>query len=74
MKRFQRVKKKRKLKTPGGKTVWHFKKKKTGFHECANCKSKLNRPRLNSTQIKKLPKTKKRPEIPYPELCSRSMR
>jgi len=63
-----------KIKTPGGKTVMHFKKKKHGYSVCSRCGAKLNRPKLNPTQMKKLPKTKKRPERPFPELCSKCMR
>ena len=60
-----------KVKTPGGKTVIHLKKRKPSYAICKKCGAKLNRPKLN---VKKLPKTKKRPERPFPELCSKCMR
>lgn len=74
MKRFQRVKIKVKKRTPGGRTTIHFRKRKPSPAKCGKCGTKLNRARLNPTQLRKLPKTKKRPERPYPELCPRCMR
>jgi large subunit ribosomal protein L34e len=73
MKRFQRTSKKMKKKTPGGKTGVYFKKKKPSHHKC-KCKAKLNRAKLTPNQLKKLPKVKRRPERPYPEMCSGCMR
>jgi len=66
--------KKYKVKTPGGRTVAHFKKRKSSYARCKKCGAKLNRPKLSVEQLKRLPKTKKRPERPFPELCSKCMR
>jgi len=63
-----------KIKTSGGKTVIHFKKRKPSYAVCKNCGAKLNKPKLSVKQLKNLPKTKKRPERPFPELCSKCMR
>ena len=69
-----RARKKRKIVTPGGKTVVHIKQKKPAYIKCGNCGAKLNRSKLNPTEIKKLPKAKRRPERPLPHLCSGCMR
>ncbi len=69
-----RSKKRHKVKTPGGRNVTHYKKKRPSYARCKNCGAKLNRPKLSVKQLKKLPKTKKRPERPFPELCSGCMR
>ncbi len=63
-----------KVKTPGGRTVIHFRKKKPSYSRCGKCGAKLNRPKLTVKELKKLPKTKKRPERPFPELCPKCMR
>jgi len=73
MKRFQRTKKKIRKKTPGARIGIYFKKRKPSYVKC-KCGAKLNRAKLTPIQLKKLPKTKKRPQRPYPELCSRCMR
>jgi len=69
-----RSKKRYKVKTPGGKNVTHFRKKKPSYDRCKKCGAKLNRPKLSVKELKRLPKTKKRPERPFPELCSKCMR
>jgi len=69
-----RTKKKIKVVTPGGRTVVHIKKKKPAYHKCGVCGAKLNRAKLNPTQLKKLPKVRRRPERPLPHLCPRCMR
>ncbi len=63
-------------KTPGGKTVLHYKKKKPSKHTCANCGKILHSvPRGRPYQIRKLSKTKKRPNRPYGGyLCSECSR
>ena len=71
--RSRSIKKSKKL-TPGGKNVTRFRKKKVAHHKCGKCAGKLNRARLRPTQMKKIAKTKKRPERPLPELCSSCMR
>jgi len=63
-----------KVKTPGRKAIIHFKKRKPSDAICKNCGAKLNRPKLTVKQLKNLPKTKKRPQRPFPELCSKCMR
>jgi large subunit ribosomal protein L34e len=69
-----RSNKRYRVKTPGGRTVTHFKNKKPVYATCKSCGAKLNRFKLTVSELKKLPKTKKRPERPFPELCSRCMR
>jgi large subunit ribosomal protein L34e len=68
--------KRKKVKTPGKRSVTHYKKEKPGVAKCAICKKPLHGvPRLNPLEMKKLPKTKKRPERPYGgNLCSKCMR
>ncbi|OGI11955.1 hypothetical protein A3K64_00590 [Candidatus Micrarchaeota archaeon RBG_16_36_9] len=65
---------KHKTKTPGGRTVTHLKSKKASYAVCKNCGAKLNRPKLMVKELKKLSRTEKRPERPFPELCSKCMR
>jgi len=62
------------VKTPGGRTVEHFKKERPSHAFCRVCGAKLNRPKINVKKFKNLPKTKKRPQRPFPDLCSRCMR
>ena len=69
-----RSRRKYKTKTPGGRTVIHFKSKKSSHAVCKNCGAKLNRPKLKVKELKKLSRTEKRSERPFPELCSRCMR
>jgi large subunit ribosomal protein L34e len=38
------------------------------------CGAKLNRAKLNPTELKKLPKAQRRPERPLPHLCPGCMR
>ncbi len=53
-------------KTPGGRTVLHFKKKKPGKAKCAMCGSVLaGVARERDAKMKKLGKTKKRPSRAY---------
>jgi large subunit ribosomal protein L34e len=63
-------------KTPGGRIVTHFRRKKVGVARCANCKKPLmGVPRLRPGKLSKLSKTKKRPTRPYGGyLCSSCMR
>jgi len=76
MRRYLRTRSKKRVKktTPGGRKVLHFKKKKTSYHHCGECDTKLNKPRLGMLKAKKTAKTKKRPERPYANLCSKCMR
>ena len=65
-----------KVKTPGAKTVLHYKRRKPKNAQCATCGAVLmGVPRGVTSKIRNLPKTKKRPERPYGGyLCSRCMR
>ena len=60
--------------TPGGKNIVAFRKKRPGYAQCGNCGAKMVRKRLRATGMRKLAKTRKRPNRPYPELCPRCMR
>ncbi|HLD33583.1 MAG TPA: 50S ribosomal protein L34e [Candidatus Nanoarchaeia archaeon] len=64
------------VKTPGGKTVVHFRKPKPGKAHCASCKRVLEGvPRVRAAEMMKLAKTERRPERPYAGmLCSTCMR
>lgn len=63
-------------KTPGGKTVVHYKNKKPSKVRCAKCGDLLKGvPRERPYKMQNMAKTKKRPERPYGGvLCSRCMR
>ncbi len=65
--------KRKQVKIPGGKSKVQYRGERVAYHKCV-CGAKLNKKRLGASQIKKLTKTKKRPERPYPELCSKCMR
>lgn len=64
------------VKTPGGKTVLHYRRRKPSAAKCANCERKLaGVPRNIPAQIRKLPKNQKRPDRPYGGiLCSKCSR
>lgn len=66
----------KKVRTPGNKLVTHHERKKPGIARCAVCKKPLHGvPRLNPSEMRKLPKTKRRPERPFGgNLCSKCMR
>ena len=70
--RIKRVKKR----TPSGRIVIRLKKKKPKKAKCAICKKPLHGvPRLIPSKMKKLAKTKKRPERLYGGyLCSRCLK
>ncbi|ABU82373.1 50S ribosomal protein L34e [Ignicoccus hospitalis] len=52
--------------TPGGKTVVHFEKRKPKAARCAICGRPLGGvPRGRPVEIRKLSKTERRPERPY---------
>jgi large subunit ribosomal protein L34e len=54
------------VRTPGGETVTHYEKRRPGPAKCALCGAPLNGvPRLRPTELRKLPKTAKRPERMY---------
>jgi len=64
------------VKVPGGITKTHYKKRKPSRASCGNCGAVLGgvlreRPKV----LKRLPRTKKRPERPYGgNLCSKCTR
>ncbi|MDI6826412.1 MAG: 50S ribosomal protein L34e [Candidatus Aenigmarchaeota archaeon] len=68
--------KKRRVRTPGNRLMTHFERKKPNVAKCGVCGKPLHGvPRLNPSGIRKLPKTKRRPERPYGgNLCSECMR
>ncbi|NOZ81970.1 MAG: hypothetical protein GXO63_02360 [Candidatus Micrarchaeota archaeon] len=49
-------------------------KKKPDYMKCGSCGRKIVRQRLRPSEIRKLPKSQRRPERPYPELCPTCMR
>ncbi|MBU1201675.1 MAG: 50S ribosomal protein L34e [Nanoarchaeota archaeon] len=52
--------------TPGGKTVIHYEKRKPKTHKCAVCEKELiGIPRLRDSKMQTIAKTKKRPQRPY---------
>ncbi|RLG49122.1 MAG: 50S ribosomal protein L34e [Thermoproteota archaeon] len=63
----RRLKKKRvAVRTPGGRVVYHYKPKRHSPARCAICKKPLNAtPTGPKSFMKKLPKSKKRPNRPY---------
>lgn len=64
------------VKTPGGRTVKHLKRKKPSIAKCGKCRAMLaGIPRLRPFKMRNLGKSKKRPERPYGGiLCSSCMR
>ncbi len=54
------------VRTPGGKTVTHYERRKPKAARCAICGKPLNGvPRGRPVEIRKLSKTERRPERPY---------
>jgi len=64
------------VRTPGGKTVIHYRKRKPSKAKCAICKKPLHGvPRERPTKLRKLSKTEKRPSRPYGGyLCAKCLR
>ncbi len=64
------------MKVPGGRTVTHYKKGKASIARCAKCGRSLKGvPRKRPSELKKLPKSQRRPSRPYGgNLCSSCMR
>jgi len=64
------------VKTPGGKTVLHYRKRKSAKPQCGACGKVLpGVARGRITDIKKMSKTERRPERPFGgALCSECMR
>ena len=69
-----RSKKKYRVKTPGGKTVMHVKQKKNKAIRCVSCGAKLNRAKVTNKEFRKLTKSQRRPQRPYPDMCPSCMR
>jgi len=66
----------KKVRTPGNRSITHREKRRPKVAKCAICKKPLHGvPRLNPADMRKLAKTKRRPERPYGgNLCSSCMR
>lgn len=64
------------VRLPGGDTVIHYRKRKPSPARCAVCGKPLNGvPRLRPVELRKLPKTMRRPERPYGGvLCPKCLR
>ncbi len=64
-----------KVRTPGGRQVVHYEKRKPGPARCARCGRPLNAvPRLRPHVLRHISKTAKRPERPYGGvLCARCL-
>ncbi|RLF16628.1 MAG: 50S ribosomal protein L34e [Thermoprotei archaeon] len=61
-----RSKKRVAVRLPGGDTVIHYKREKPGIAKCANCGAPLGGvPRLLPHELRKLPKSSRRPNRPY---------
>jgi large subunit ribosomal protein L34e len=60
------------VKTPGGKTVKHFRRRKPSKTICGSCKTELKGvPKDIPSKVKAIPKSARRPERPYGGvLCS----
>ena len=60
------------VKTPGGKTTLHYRKRKPSKAICASCKKQLaGVPRERPFKMQNMPKNQKRPERPFGGvLCS----
>ncbi len=63
-------------KVPGGRTVTHYKMEKPSVARCAKCGKELKGvPKGRPSEIRKLPKSQRRPSRPYGgNLCSECMR
>ncbi len=64
------------VRTPGGRTVIHYEKRKPDYAKCAICKRPLNAvPRERASKLKRMPKSHKRPNRPFGgHLCPECMR
>ncbi len=63
------------VKLPGNQTAVHYKKKRPKQGQCSTCGKTISGTiRELPYKLKKIAKTKKRPERPYPHLCSACMR
>ncbi len=64
------------VRTPGARTVLHYRERKVNIPKCAVCKATLKgMPKLIGSEFKNLSKSQKRVERPYGgNLCSRCAR
>jgi len=64
------------VKTPSGKNVIHYRRRKPSKTICGNCKVQLaGVPNLLPSKLRNMPRTAKRPERPYGGvLCSKCTR
>jgi len=64
------------VRTPGSKSVVHYRKRKPKTAKCGECGAVLKGvPRERPYKMNNMPKTKKRPERPYGgNFCSKCMR
>ena len=71
-----RSKRRKKTRTPGNRLITQYKKRRPKIAKCGICGKPLHGvPRLNPVDMRKLAKTKRRPERPYGgNLCSSCMR
>lgn len=60
------------VKTPGGKTVKHYRRRKPSKAVCGSCKKELKGvPKNIPAKVRAMPKSARRPERPYGgNLCS----
>jgi large subunit ribosomal protein L34e len=65
-----------KVKTPGGKTITHYRQRKPGKAKCAKCRKPLAGVAIaRATQMNKIPKNQRRPERPFGGvLCSNCLK
>lgn len=65
-----------KKKTPGGRNVTHYERRKPSKAQCGMCGVQLSGvPRATKAELASIPKTSKRPERPFGGvLCSACMR
>ena len=65
-----------KRKTPGGRVVIHYEKRKPGRAHCSSCGKVLHGvPRVRASYLRRFPKSQLRPERPYGGvLCSKCSR
>jgi len=66
----------KRIRTPGNRLIVRYEDRRPKIAKCAICKKPLHGiPRLNPVDMRKLAKTKRRPERPYGgNLCSSCMR
>ena len=64
------------VRTPGGNTVLHYKRRKPAKSQCAGCGAILQGvPHVRQLVMRNMPKTARRPERPYGGvLCSKCTR